>query len=207
MFYFPNLNVVYCPIERTASRSTEKYLFDHDSDGRMLGDFRHSCSAQELDGLSSTKVYATVRHPWDRLCSMFASDKEKRNSGYLTYWEDIDTYLEFISKWDKEPFLLKGNLETPNIFSPMSKLVADNEIMHFYRSQHSYLSELKNVILLRYEDTPSITKELWVNKEITFPEIGKTDNQSDTLFTLGRENRLKDIWPNDFVGYMSWGDR
>lgn len=198
MFYFPNLNVVYVPIERTASRSTEQYLFAHDPDGYRLGTHRHSCDISELNGISPSKIYLTRRHPWTRLCSMYTSDISKGFGGI--YWDDLNSYLDFYIANESNPFL--ENIEPyPNLFSPMSKLINDTDV-HFYRSQNYYLSRLDgySVTHLKYEDLPSITQESWSNPEIAFPNIGD-DNVNDIEYSLELENKLKYLWGNDYYGY------
>ena len=126
MFYFPNLNAVYCPIERTASRSTESYLFAHDPSGYRLGPHRHSCSIGELDGLSPSKIYVSTRHPWDRFCSMFAADQLKVNAGFGVYWTTIDEYLDFqLAHKDKE-FLVEGNYSSGEILSIRYRGIGNN---------------------------------------------------------------------------------
>lgn len=205
MFYFPNLNVVYCPIERTASRSTEAYLFAHDASGYRLGLYRHSCSLEELSGLTPAKIYVSVRHPWDRLCSMFASDKTRVNSGYNTHWATIDEYLDFQLVNKDSEFLVEGNSVIPNLISWTSKIV-DGEIIHFYKSQYSYLSVLsgQNITLLPYEQVGSITSESWIDNNISFQHIGETDNEANSLWSAERENKLKLIFENDYNGYADW---
>jgi hypothetical protein len=205
MFYYPNLNIVYCPIERTASRSTEAYLFAHDPSGYRLGPHRHSCSIEELDGLNPSKIYVSTRHPWDRLCSMFAADKLKENSGYSSYWTTIDEYLDFqLAHKDKE-FLLEGNSVIPNLVSWMGKLI-NEDVIHFYRSQYSYLSVLSslNPTLLPYEQVGLITSESWVDSNILFDHIGETDNDANSLWTIEREAKLKLIFENDYSNYADW---
>jgi hypothetical protein len=205
MFYFPNLNVVYCPIERTASRSTESYLFAHDADGRRLGPHRHSCSIDELSGLTPSKIYVSTRHPWDRFCSMFAADKLKSNAGYLAYWTTIDEYLDFqLAHKDKE-FLVEGNSVIPNLTSWMGKLVGE-DIIHFYRSQASYLSVLsgQTITTLPYEQVGLITSESWANSDISFSHIGETNNDANSLWTAERESKLKLVFENDYSSYADW---
>ena len=205
MFYFPNLNIVYCPIERTASRSTEMYLFAHDVGGYRLGDHRHSCSIEELDGLTPSKIYVSTRHPWDRLCSMFAADKLKENAGFNIYWTTIDEYLDFQLAHKHKEFLLEGNSVIPNLISYMGKLI-DSNIIHFYRSQHSYLSVLsgQNVTVLPYEQVGLITSENWADSNISFSHIGETNNEANSLWTVERENKLKLIFENDYNSYADW---
>ena len=205
MFYFPNLNVVYCPIERTASRSTEAYLFAHDSAGYRLGPHRHSCSLEELNGLNPSKIYVSTRHPWDRVCSMFAADKLKENAGFNIHWTTIDEYLDFLFTNKDVPFLLEGNSVMPNLTSWMGKLI-DNTIVHFYRSQHSYLSVLsgQNITLLPYDQVGLITSESWANSNISFDHIGETDNEANSLYSVERESKLKLVFENDYGNYADW---
>lgn len=205
MFYYPKLNIVYCPIERTASRSIEAYLLAHDSSMYRLGPHRHSCSIEELDGLTPSKIYISTRHPWDRFCSMFAADKLKNNSGYLSYWSTIDEYLDFqLAHKDKE-FLLEGNSIMPNLTSWMGKLINEN-VIHFYRSQHSYLSILSglNIKLLPYEQVGLITSENWADSNISFEHIGETNNEANSLWSLERESKLKLIFKDDYNNYSDW---
>lgn len=205
MFYYPNLNVVYCPIERTASRSTEAYLFAHDSAGYRLGPHRHSCSIEELNGLTPSKIYVSTRHPWDRLCSMFAADKLKNNSGYSVYWTTIDEYLDFQLAHKNKEFLLEGNSVIPNLISWMGKLIGE-DVIHFYRSQDSYLSVLsgQSVTLLPYEQVGLITSEIWARSDVSFEHIGETNNEANTLWSVEREEKLKSIFQNDYSGYADW---
>lgn len=205
MFYFPNLNVIYCPIERTASRSTESYLFAHDANGYRLGPHRHSCSIEELNGLAPDKIYVSTRHPWDRLCSMFAADQLKSNTGFGFYWTTIDGYLDFqLAHKDKE-FLVEGNLVIPNLTSWMGKLIVD-DVIHFYRSQYSYLSVLsgQNVTLLPYEQVGLITSESWADSNISFDHIGETNNEANSLWSVEREAKLKLVFENDYSNYADW---
>lgn len=205
MFYFPNLNVVYCPIERTASRSTEAYFFAHDPSGYRLGPHRHSCSLEELNGLTPSKIYVSTRHPWDRLCSMFAADKLKSNGGFGVYWTTIDEYLDFQLAHKNKEFLVEGNSVIPNLTSWMGKLIGE-DIIHFYRSQDSYLSVLsgQTITALPYEQVGLITSESWVNSEISFDHIGETNNESDSLWSTEREIKLKLVFENDYSGYADW---
>lgn len=205
MFYFPNLNVVYCPIERTASRSTEAYLFAHDSAGYRLGPHRHSCSIEELNGLTPSKIYVSTRHPWDRLCSMFAADKLKENSGYSVHWTTIDEYLDFRLAHKNTEFLLEGNSVIPNLISYTGKLI-DGNIIHFYKSQDSYLSVLsgQNITLLPYDQVGLITSESWADSNIPFEHIGETNNEANSLWSVEREAKLKLIFENDYSNYADW---
>jgi len=198
MFYFPNLNVVFVPIERTASRSTEQYLFAHDPDGYRLGTHRHSCNVSELNNINPSKIYITRRHPWDRLCSMYSSDLIR---GY-TYFSDINSYLDFYIANESNPFM--ENIEPyPNVFSPMEKLINDSPV-HMYRSQSYYLNVLSeyNLTHLKYEEIPSITQESWSNPAIEFPNISDENvNQSAELYSVELENKLKNLWGGDYYGY------
>lgn len=206
MFHFPNLNVVYCPIERTASRSTEAYLFAHDPDGYRLGSHRHSCSIEELNGLTPSKIYVSTRHPWDRFCSMFAADKQKVDAGLSLYWNSFDEYIDFQLAHKDAPFLMENNSIVPNVFCPMHKVV-DMQFVHFHRSQDSYLSILSqsaNVVKLPYEDIGLILSESWVNSSIQFPNIGTTDNEANALYSLEREDKVKLIFENDYISYSNW---
>jgi len=205
MFYFPNLNVVYCPIERTASRSTEAYFFAHDSGGYRLGPHRHSCSSEELNGLTPSKIYVSTRHPWDRLCSMFAADKLKSNAGYSAHWTTIDEYLDFQLAHKHKEFLVEGNSVIPNLTSWMGKLIGE-DIMHFYRSQDSYLSALSGqaITALPYEQVGLITSEGWANSDISFSHIGETNNDANSLWTAERESKLKLVFENDYSGHADW---
>lgn len=199
MFYFPNLNVVFAPIERCASRSIESYLFQHDPDGYRLGTHRHSCSASELTGISPSKIYVPTRHPWTRLCSMYSADVSRQMGGYGIFWTTMSEYLDFYIANIDTKFLDDYSI-IPNLFSPMNKLI-DNQIVHMYRSQYSYLSALpENIIKLRYEDIPSITGESWSNPAIEFPDIGD-ENNSSIEYSEELENKLRTLWMEDFNGY------
>lgn len=206
MFYYPNLDVVYCPIERTASRSTESYLFKHDPNGYRLGNHRHSCSAEELDGISPAKIYVSTRHPWDRFCSMFASDKEKSDAGFMIHWSSFDEYIDFQLAHKDFPFLMEDNSIVPNVFCPMHKVV-NQEFIHFHRSQSSYLailSQFENVMKLPYEEIGLISNEDWVNSSIEFPNIGTTNSESNSYHTVERENKVKIIFEDDYIDYSNW---
>ena len=205
MFYFPNLNIVYCPVERTASRSTEDYIRQHDPDVYRLGNHRHSCSLDELNGLSPSKIYVSVRHPWDRLCSMFTADLEKMDSGYMKYWDSLNNYLDFYLANQSLEFLTEGNTVIPNLTIPMSKLV-NNEPIHFHRSQDIYLSVLSglNVTYLEYANVGTIVNESWANSNIEFPVIGETENNANSHYTVELENKLKTLWVNDYNRYSNW---
>jgi hypothetical protein len=202
MIYYPNLKIVYCPVERTASRSTEQYLDLHDPDNYRLGSHRHSCDISELNNIEYTHVYVSKRHPWDRLCSMYAASKEMYDSGYQKYWESIDSYLDFLTANESNPFLLENNPVIPNVFCPMHKLIG-NEVVHFYRSQSHYRNQL-NGINLDFLDYFTPITGTWVNPAIAYPEIGSTDNQANELWTTERENKLKTLWNSDYAGYSDW---
>jgi hypothetical protein len=136
---------------------------------------------------------------------MFAADKLKNNSGYSIYWTTIDEYLDFqLAHKDKE-FLLEGNSVIPNLVSWMGKLI-DEDVIHFYRSQYSYLSVLSslNPTLLPYEQVGLITSESWVNSNILFDHIGETDNDANSLWTVEREAKLKLVFEKDYSGYADW---
>jgi len=207
MFYFPNLNVVYCPVERTASRSTEGYFFAHDSSGYLTNStYRHICDPAALDGLSPEKIYISTRHPWDRFCSMFAADQLKINAGFNVFWSTIDEYLDFYSKYSSAPFLLEGNSQVENLTAPHAKLVNGEAVCHFYRSQSYYFDALSTftLIKLKYETLTEITEQSWSNPSIALGTIGMTNNEVNSLWTLERENKLKSFWGSDYVGYNNW---
>ena len=206
MFYFPNLNVVYCPVERTASRSTQQYFFAHDSEGYLTNNvYRHICDPSTLNGLNPSKIYVSTRHPWDRFCSMFAADKLKINAGYNTYWSTIDEYLDHYVQYSTAPFLLDGNEQIQNLTAPHAKLVNDS-ICHFYRSQSYYFNALSEFTLvkIKYDNVNEITQQSWSNPDITLEHIGATNNEVNELWTLERENKLKLFWNSDYAEYNNW---
>jgi hypothetical protein len=207
MFYYPNLNVVYCPVERTASRSTEAYLFAHDSSGYLTNSaYRHICDPSTLNGLNPDKIYISARHPWDRFCSMFAADKIKVNAGFNVFWSTIDEYLDFYSQYSSAPFLLEGNTQVENLTAPHAKLVNGDAICHFYRSQTYYFDALSvfSLVKIKYENLNEITQQTWSNSNISIEHIGATNNEVNSLWTLERESKLKSFWGSDYVGYNNW---
>lgn len=206
MLYFPNLNIVYCPIERTASRSIQKYFFDHDSKGYLLNKvYRHTCKASFLDGLAPEKIYISTRHPWDRFCSMFSSAIITPVDGYGTLWNNIDEYLDHYLKFNNHPFLEEEGIYQ-NIVAPHQKYVGNDALAHFYRSQTYYFEALSsfNLIEIKYESLNSITQESWANSEITLDHIGQTDNQANELWTKEREEKLRFMWDADYQDYSNW---
>jgi hypothetical protein len=207
MFYYPNLNIVYCPIERTASRSIQKYFFDHDSSGYITNSvYRHVCDPTTLNGLNPDKIYISTRHPWDRFCSMFAADQLKTNAGFNVFWSTIDEYLDFYAHYSSAPFLLQGNAQVENLTAPHAKLINGESVCHFYRSQSYYFDALSTFALvkIKYEALSEITQQSWSNPSISVEHIGQTENEVNSLWTLERENKLKSFWGSDYVGYDNW---
>lgn len=207
MFYFPNLNVVYCPIERTASRSTQEYFFAHDSSGYLTNNtYRHICDPSTLSGLNPTKIYIPTRNPWNRFCSMFAADQLMTNAGFNVFWSTIDEYLDFYSQYSSVPFLLNGNAQIENLTAPHAKLINGESVCHFYRSQSYYFDALSTfeLIKIKYENLNEITQQSWSNPNISLGNIGTTNNEANFLWTLERENKLKSFWGSDYVGYNNW---
>lgn len=206
--------IIYVPVERTASRTIEQVLVRSCGDLAYLPDlpYRHVLPNSIDDSIKNYTLIIGIRHPFERMVS-FYNQQMAMSSDFSfkgIFFNDFDEFLQMQIEIAGLQRLKAGVME--NIISPPN-VFYKNQLVRKIDSVSSLVNELQVLvgkapdIFIKHENLISDLTALNVFDGGEIPVVGETTNNASELWTAEREAAVDLIWANDkqYGSYVSYG--